>query len=251
LTITFTLAASEIPPDGVAALDVFHDGDGPLANCLHATDSIPNDPCVLARNPRGGGAGEITALSSAGGVFTTVEPNPVACPRDPGTCRLPTAAAQALLQLKDKAPDAKDQLRWRWSKGAETTLAELGDPLASDDYALCVYDASGLRARMLIPSGGLCDGRPCWRTTSRGFVYKNKSAAPSGITKLVLKSGAAGKSQMQAEGRGDPLPLPVLSTLTAPLQAQLRNRTSGLCWGATFSAPFDRLTTTDLKDKSD
>lgn len=249
LTITFTLAASEVPPGGAADLDLFFDGLGPIPNCLNPGDAIPNDPCVTARTDLGGGAGAITVLSSTGGVFATTEPLPLACPHDPDTCRTPITGGKSPFALKDKTPDDKDQVQWHWSKGAATTLAELGDPTTADAYALCVYDASGLRMRMPVPAGGVCAGKPCWKANSHGFVYKNKDATPFGITKLRLKSGDTGKSQMQADGRGDLLPMPSLATLTPPLQVQLRNRTSGLCWGATYTAPFERLTPTDLKAK--
>jgi hypothetical protein len=41
--------------------------------------------------------------------------------------------------------------------------------------------------------------------------------------------------------------MPTLQSLQAPLQVQLRHRTSGLCWGARYEAPFKRFTETDLR----
>ena len=84
---------------------------------------------------------------------------------------------------------------------------------------------------------------------AKGFVYKHKDGLPRGITKVVLKSGTAGTSQIQVDGKGGPLPMVPLGSLTAPLQVQLRNRTSGLCWAASYAAPFQKLTATDLKAK--
>ncbi len=176
----------------------------------------------------------------------TFEPS---CPSLPDTCRLPVTPGRSQLKMKDRSPDAKDQLKWQWKKGAATTLAELGDPTVADPYALCVYDANGLRMSMNVPAGGICDGHPCWKANTKGFLYKRKNGSPRGITKLVLRSGETGKSQIQADGKGDFLPLPSFGSLTAPLVVQLRNRTSGLCWGVTYSAPFQKITATDLQAK--
>jgi hypothetical protein len=168
------------------------------------------------------------------------------CPLTPDTCRTAPVPGYSELQLKDGDPDAKDQLKWRAAKAAATTLADLGDPTTTDDYALCAYDPNGLRMTMRIPAGGTCDGRPCWKATSAGFQYKRKGGFPHGITGLRLRAGAAGKSQFQASGKGDFLPLPGFASITAPIEVQLRNNASGLCWGATYSAPFRKATATQL-----
>jgi hypothetical protein len=173
------------------------------------------------------------------------------CPPVPAVCATPIAAEKASLQLADRAPDDKDRLVWRWTKGAATDLASLGDPRATDDYALCLYDAAGVRATMRIPAGGLCRGRPCWQARSNGFVYRNKDALTDGIAQLTLRAGAAGKAQHLAKGQGDALPMPALAGLTPPLQVQLRNLGTGACWGAAYGTPFDRLTPTLLKDRAD
>jgi hypothetical protein len=102
---------------------------------------------------------------------------------------------------------------------------------------------------MNVPAGGICDGHPCWKANTKGFLYKRKNGSPRGITKLVLRSGEAGKSHIQADGKGDFLPLPSFGSLTAPLVVQIRNRTSGLCWGVTYSAPLQKITATDLQAK--
>lgn len=170
-----------------------------------------------------------------------------ACPPSVDACRTPTVPGKSQLQVKDLTPDAKDQVRWRWSKGAATTVADFGNPTGTDHYDLCVYDGGGLVASMAIPAGGLCGGHPCWRASAKGFRYKNKAATPRGITKLSLTAGETGKASIQIAGKGDALPLLAPSTLQAPLNVQLRHRATGVCWGATYAAPFKRLTATDLK----
>ncbi len=181
---------------------------------------------------------------------TSATPTPVPgpCASSPGVCRVP---GYATLQLDDRSPDDKDQLRWSWSKGAATTLADFGDPLTSDTYFLCVYDDTGLRATFEIPPGGLCDGKPCWQQRSSGFRYRSKAGSPHGITQLTLKTGVDGKAQIQARGRGALLPLPSLPSLTGSLDVQIRNGTSALCWGAMFVPPFDKDLAVRIKDRAD
>ena len=69
----------------------------------------------------------------------------------------------------------------------------------------------------------------------------------AGITKIIVKSGAAGKSKALVKGKGINLPdfdsdLPV-AALDLPMVVQLRNKQNGLCWGSSFSAPKKNLLT--------
>lgn len=202
------------------------------SSAVDATLGLPG----LARNHHVG----TLEVGSAAGDF---------CPPAPGICRAPIMPHKSLLRIDDRTPDAKDRLAWRFAKGAATTRAELGDPTTADDYALCVYDAHGLRASMVVPAGGTCGGGPCWKATSTGFVYKRKDGAPRGITKLVLRAGEAGKTQMQVAGKGDFVPVPALPSLGPPLQVQLRNVTSGLCWGTIHQPPLSKQAATALVAK--
>lgn len=181
----------------------------------------------------------------------TPTPNPDTCPAAPAICRQPFVSGKSSVLLTKKFPSTKDRLQWKWNKGTATSLADFGDPLTSDEYALCLYDDTTLRATLRIPAGGTCNGRPCWRATSKGFQYKNKEALtlPDGITQLVLRAGSDGRAAIQAQGRGSQLPLPSLSAFSDTLRVQLRNRTSGLCWNATFPQPFQVDTAERLKDK--
>jgi hypothetical protein len=125
-----------------------------MLTCLPATESNSVNNVVgfpgLTRNVHEG-------LLAFGG---NADPAPT-CPLAPAACRAPVVSGKSKVHLKDGSPDTKDQLRWRWSKGAATTLAELGEPRTTDHYELCVYDGTGLRASMVIPAGGLCGGVPC------------------------------------------------------------------------------------------
>jgi hypothetical protein len=173
------------------------------------------------------------------------------CPAAPDACRAPTVPSKASLRLLDRTPDAKDQLAWRWLAGAATTVAELGDPLGADDYALCLYDGTGLRAVFRMPAGGTCAGKPCWKSKTTGFLYRNKDATPNGITQLTLKAGVDGKAQVQAKGKGVALPMPALPSLVSTLHIQVRNATSGLCFDTQHVPPFDKSTPERLQDRGD
>ena len=84
-------------------------------------------------------------------------------------CRASTTDGKGSLRIKDRSPDAGDQLLWRWAKGEETLVEAFGDPLLTTDYAFCLYDRSASsepRLEAAIAAGGTCAGRPCWKSRS-------------------------------------------------------------------------------------
>ena len=138
--------------------------------------------------------------------------------------------------LKDKTPDTRDQIVWKWTKGAATTLGELGDPLGDDAYALCFYAPSDtLLSGSVIPSGGLCRGAPCWAALGgKGFKYVDKDGTSGGVAKASLVAGAAAKAKIVVKAKGGAVTLPALP-VSLPLRVQLQG-TNGQCWGATYEA---------------
>jgi hypothetical protein len=170
-----------------------------------------------------------------------------------GGCRTPAVGQKASLQLKDKTPDSKDQLQWKWSKGSVTAKADFGDPTTTTHYQLCIYDSTDLILSATIPAGGTCGTKPCWKSKPKGYDYKNKLAAPDGIAQMKLQAGlVAGKAQIQVKGKGDLLDDPAFP-IAQPVTVQLFN-TDGVCWEATYSAPAIKNTaspTAQFKDKAD
>ena len=158
----------------------------------------------------------------------------------------------ASLQLRDREGGRKDTVRWKWTHGAATAVADFGNPAqpGGADFALCLYDASGLRTAYDLPAAGVCDGRPCWTARPSGFTYRNFAFGPDGRLQLSLKAGSDGVAKIDLKGSGSALAMPAPATFAAPLIVQLRAR-SGACWDATYSAPFDRLDPTRLQDRSD
>jgi cysteine-rich repeat protein len=174
------------------------------------------------------------------------------CLAAPATgCLSPAFPEKGRLVIKDKPEDGKDKLIWKWLKGAVSPKASFGDPLVDDGYLLCMYDATGLVSSALIPAGGLCAGKPCWKEKSKGYLYKDKELTPNGILLLKLNEGLeTGKAKILIKAKGEHLDVPALDALTAPVTVQLGNN-SGACWETTFSAPFQKQDAETFKDKSD
>jgi hypothetical protein len=159
-------------------------------------------------------------------------------------CRVPAKAQKALLVMKDKSPDKKDALIWKWVKGAATTKPEFADPLTSG-YTICVYDGSANAQPLLLsmapPDGTCANGKPCWKTTKTGFKYRDKELTPDGLLFMLQKAGAATAAKVIVKGKGPNLAMPSLP-LTTPVTVQLKkNDNPGICWAATYSAPTKNL----------
>ena len=172
------------------------------------------------------------------------------CPATPDTCRQPVAAAASslLIQRKSPAPDSRDHLAWKWTKGAATLTTDFGDP-PNDGYLLCVYDAGAVV--LTAPVAGSCTTKPCWVSKTTGFVFHNKSLQPSGVQSLKLVAGVDGKASVVFKGQGASLMAPDPGDLKGPIDVQLRKGSGPPCWGARFSAPFQKDDGGILKDKSD
>jgi hypothetical protein len=151
-------------------------------------------------------------------------------------CKTPIAPGTSQLQMKNRAIDTQDRLAWKWNRGRATSLADFGDPSTSTSWDLCVYAGNTLVSRTTAPAAGTCRGRPCWRATSTGWTYSQSAPGDRGLQKVTLRSGADGKSKLQAKGKGGLLALPQLPLVGAPIRAQLING-DGKCWEATYSTP--------------
>jgi len=170
-------------------------------------------------------------------------------------CKVPMQPGKAQLQLKDAVRDAADQVKLKWTTGPTTTFPELGSPLTTDDYALCIFDATGARLlKMTAPAGGTCGTKPCWKqlggaAAPKGYAYKDRDGLPDDLDGLNLKAGEAGKASVSVKGKGENIPLPALGALALPLRAQLQSE-NGQCYEGTFSTPSVN-TPTQFKAKSD
>jgi hypothetical protein len=213
-------------PSCAVPLDFDNDGDIDLA----LSDEIA-DVVLLMQNSSG--------------------PSPL-CPPAPASCREPVESGKASLTIKDKTPDTADQIVWKWVKGPVTPKADYGDPLTTDDFALCIYDAGALLTSLTAPAGGTCRGKPCWTSKPTTLTYKNSTGSTSGTQGVKLKEGlVAGKASIEVKAKGVKIVMPNLDDITGPVTVQL-HRSGGLpCFGATYSPPFQKSDATQLIDKAD
>jgi len=158
------------------------------------------------------------------------------CPVNPVVC---AAAAKNKLLIKNKTDNSKDKLVWKWTKGDATTQTQFADPVTTASYALCFYAGATptlIEGLSVPPAGGK------WSTIgTKGFKYKDPGGTNDGVTKIIVKGGAQGKSKALVKGKGANLPdfdsdLPVAMT-DLPMTVQLRNNSNGLCWGGSFASP--------------
>ncbi len=219
-------------------------GDGCDANCR--TTRCGNGIVTAGEQCDDGNLIDVDGCSST----CQVEPGR-GCGAEPLTgCRQPVTSAKSSVQLANKTPDSKDQLKWKWLRGAHTTTAEFGDPTTSTTYQLCLYDSTGLRISAHAPAGGVCHGTACWKATGTGFKYKDKDLTPDGIQQIQLHGGLDGKAKIQVVGKGAALGMPNLALLTQPVTVQIQN-SNGLCWEAIYSTPPITQSSTQFKDKAD
>ena len=202
-------------------------GDCCASDCTLESAGSPcgdADPCTALDACDGGGA-------CAG----------VLAPR--ASCR---AAERATLIIRDRDPDARDVLTWKWTRGATTTAGDLGDPVGgATAYDLCVYDASAgvpsLVLRAHLPPGGTCGSKPCWKAASgglKGYRYDDRDGLAGGIRTLVVKPGDAGKAKVIVKGKGAPLALPALPLAADPAVTVQLTAATGVCWSTAFAAPL-------------
>lgn len=173
-------------------------------------------------------------------LFLTVATNvgagsPACAPAPRSGCRLSQVPAQSRIWLNNRSADLRDTIVWKWRRGAGTTKSEFGDPIHSQGYAMCMYGSGGsLLFDGTVPSGGSCGGGSCWRDSGAGFKYRNGTAIPDGLTKILLVPGDTGHASVVVKGRGVSLDVPPLP-LALPFTVQLQEE-SGPCWEAVYDA---------------
>jgi cysteine-rich repeat protein len=207
---TFEAETAACTDDGNACTDDHCDGGGA---CVHAESAHACEPCE------------------------TCDPASGCRPAPAEGCRRSLLPRATRLWMQRGAEPADDRLSWTWRRGEATPPAAFGDPLATDDYALCIFGGGSEPALLLRASAspaGVCDGGSCWwRHGAAGFRYRDRTA-PDGLTSIALDPGANGRARVRVQGRGNSLalaPLPVVLPLTVQLQSR-----AGACWEATYPA---------------
>lgn len=181
------------------------------------------------------------------------DPTNTCCPEEPvAGCAVPVQSGKSLILFKDNADDSKDKLKWTWPKGAAIDLADFGDPAGgTDSFVFCAWDESAggsthtVVAKSVIPPGGTCGGKDCWKATKTGFKYKDSDVTADGVKVLLLKAvPIPGKSKIVLVGKGAGLTTPVIPLdQDTTVTVQLLNHETGGCWGAEYS--------TNIKNEND
>ena len=161
-------------------------------------------------------------------------------------CRVTLRPSASRLTIVDADVDGHDRFDWRW-KGEATTVADFGDPTNGTGYLLCAF-VDGAPSTMVAFAAATRPG--LWSATgTRGFAYADPASTPSGLSRLLLKAGAAGAAKLVVLGRGANLALPALP-LGLPVRVQLQSDT-GACWEARYApSGVRRNTTHDFSGKS-
>ena len=230
----------------VAGAETCDDGNTSAGDCCDASCQLESDGaactggdlCVTATTCTAGVCGGGTPVTcgacercdSEAGCIADVRPS----------CRSTDVEHASALQIKNSPLDAKDQLQWQIKKGDFLLFPEYGDPVSNggDDYALCIFDVSGLEAKILlassIPAGGICQNGPCWTATDDTLLYKEKTGANGGVTQVKMKAGDFVSAQ-SLKGKGTGLALPKMS-LPSPLRVQLQSE-NGACFEDAYVTP--------------
>jgi len=172
-------------------------------------------------------------------------------PLTPAPCGTPLpgckSAAKSRLQVFNLAGSQKDQVLFKWLKGA-SPQADFGDPVSGGtDYILCVYDdANGLVATLIAPAQATCPHTPCWSFTGSGpsgAKYLDRSRPPVNNGVKLVKGkwddGVAGRAQVIFKAKGVTAPpINMSAPLVAPVTAQVIPKDTGACWQAVFNSPL-------------
>lgn len=175
------------------------------------------------------------------------------CPDLPDPTCLDGFGAGSLLVKETKV--GREQVVAVLSKGPAVAQPDLGDPLGLDGpgWGLCLYDDEGELARELVVdrAGDTCGTKPCWKSlggappTGKGFSYKDKDAAASGVQSLLLKGGDEGRSVVKLKASNNAkkgqtsLPVGTADALasSAVVEMHVVNE-EGACFGSTLDQIF-------------
>jgi hypothetical protein len=155
---------------------------------------------------------------------------------------------RARLRITNLADDPRDRITAYISR--TTSAPALGDPVNATDYTICLFH----RPTPIVPyvpifsaravHGGLCDGRPCWKSTRRGARYVAADATPDGLVQLSLL-GSHGSAGAKVKGRGTLLSGRTTGLPAVPVPLPLKLQIQGAN-GACFEADFTTAARNDL-----
>ena len=218
---------------------VFNSTDGGTTWSPYGT-GLPNAAIhALVIDPRTRPLYAATGNAGPEGVFAIQAPL-TACPPTPQSACQSASSRRASVAFRSSAGARLD---WKWTSSAATSKADFGNPMTTSDLLLCVYDGTGivreptLRASAVIPAGGTCAGRQCWKESNTGFTYMNRDLTQNGIARLTVWTGKGAEARISVKGMGAGLDMPGLP-MSGPVTVQLLRSDSPLCWEADYATPI-------------
>jgi hypothetical protein len=181
-------------------------------------------------------------------------------------CRATVKSKKGIFQIKTRKNPNRNRMLFRLAKVEETALADLGDPLTTTRYSVCIYDESGdtpgLIAEFNVEPGGQClnrkgtKARPCWKKAGQKFKYRDPQRTNDGMLALRVKAGARGKGKVVVVARGAniptvPLPLNVDSKVIVQMINDAAPAPNQNCWGAEFREPVNKNRKDWFRDRTD
>ncbi len=252
---TATATASETPTVTGSATPTHSPTHTPTNTATQTTTATHTASSTPTQSPTP--TGTLTPSASPSPTSTTTPTPPDDCPSAPQpNCKAAAPGAGSLSLSARSGSPQRSKATWQWNQGAATTMEELGDPTASTNYRLCVYDGDQTLVVNLQAWGGIAyNGRSCWTAKADGFRYRCPGILPSGITSLSIQTGASGLARIVLKAKGANVLLPglPLSQTTGSVVAQLINNSSNACWQTTYSSPTksDPTSTTKWVDRND
>ena len=248
-TPTPTVTPTATPTDTPTATPT----DTPTAVPTETPTGVPTDTPTATRTTVATGTPTVTPTNTSAPTATST-PEFVACGSTPipmTSCHRPMLPGKALLLMKTKSPDSRDNLLFTWKKGARTTFSEFGTPPTTTKYSLCVFDQSGLLVEVQVPAGGTCGGsRPCWKQTGSGFRYADSALGNHGAQSLTFGAGPDGKAKIVVRAKGVNLGMPAALSVVPAVTVQVKN-SDGACWGAVFGTSPIVSTSEQFKAKGE
>jgi cysteine-rich repeat protein len=208
-------------------------------NAFEPNTTNCNDGSVCTQTDRCNGAGICAGsnlLNCSDGTICTADTcHPVnGCDNPPARATDCKTSQKALLILKQNGGGGDKQL-FKWIKGDAVSQAEVADPTAATDYAVCVY--SGATNELLESFSVPAAGGNWSPLGDKGYKYKELTGTNGGLTGLLLKGGDAGRTKVLVKGKGGNLPDPTLDSMPLPVTAQVINPDTGVCVEAVFDTP--------------
>ncbi len=161
-----------------------------------------------------------------------------ACPAEPDpSC---VGGMKSSLSILNGTDPANHSIKWQLTKGPQIDQADFGDPTVATTYSLCIYDQS-LGVYSLEDELTVLFGANWTDKDPRGFFYQDPFGSFDGVTRIQLKTGAAGKSKFHFRAKGLDVPMPVAFSGSEMFDAEsvdvtLHNNSTADCWRSSYGA---------------